>query len=74
MVLEGVNDGDILMESLHYKYTTAGELHQAPSPALSMDAQICATQAVVVVARESSPQSSKLSTSKIFVEKNPRAR
>lgn len=66
MVHEKVNDSDILMEPLHYPTaTSAGELDQAPAPPLSVDAQICVTQAVVVAERENSPQASEQSKCKM---------
>lgn len=56
MVLEEVNHSDVLMAPLHYPVVAvaSGELQHVPSPELSMDGQICATQAVLVTERENS--------------------
>ncbi|EMS59129.1 hypothetical protein TRIUR3_20554 [Triticum urartu] len=57
-VLEEVNNSDVPMAPLHYLVgaTASGELQHAQALELSMDGQICATQAVVVAEREISPQ------------------
>ena len=58
MVLEEVKHSDVPMAPLHYPLVAAasGEPQHAPAPELSMDGQICATQAVLMAGRENSPQ------------------